>query len=227
MRLSDTDTDRVSAAIQEAEARTSGEILCVLDRERHVYREWILALAALAAFALPFLSSLAGFGPSALLDLLGAGDWISAREGRSELRLIEAYAAVQLFLFLALAFLLAQTPLAQRWAPLSMRRERVHELALKQFLAHGIHQTTARTGVLIFVSLHDHVAEIVADEGIYAKVSPEVWAEPDAALLEEARRGDLANGFVRAVAMVGDILASHFPPADGNPDELPNRLIEL
>lgn len=227
MQMSVIDADRVTLAIEQAEARTSGEILCVLDRDRHVYYEWILALAALGAFVIPFLATLAGVGPSALLELFGAADWLTREEGLSEIRLVEAYAATQLLLFLLLAFLVARTPLAQRHAPLSMRRERVHELALKQFLAQGIHLTQARTGVLIFVSLHDHVAEIVADEGIYAKVSPDVWAEADAALLAEAARGDLGAGFVRAVGIVGDILAEHFPPPGINTDELPNRLIEL
>lgn len=217
---------RVAAAIAEAEAKTSGEIVCVLDRDAHVYLEWVLALAAALAFLLPFLATFLGFGPTAWRDLF-LPSWQAPGETLPDLATIELYAAAQVLVFLGAVVLLRQTPLAQRFAPAPMRRARVHELALKQFLARGIHLTTGRTGVLVYVSLHDHMTEIVADEGIYAKVSPDVWAEADAALLEEAARGDLAAGFVRAVGIIGATLAAHFPPAARNRDELPNRLIEL
>ena len=38
-------------------------------------------------------------------------------------------------------------------------------------------KTTGRTGVLIYLSMREHRAEIVADESIAAKVSAEVWGE--------------------------------------------------
>lgn len=220
------DHDRIAAAIEAAEARTSGEIVCVLDRDCHVYLEWVLALAAALAFLLPFLATLAGFGPTAWRDALFPA-WQTPGATLPDIATIELYAAAQVLVFLAAVLLLRRSPFAQRLAPEAMRRARVHDLALKQFLARGIHLTAGRTGVLVYVSLHDRVAEIVADEAIYAKVAPGIWAEADAALVEEAACGDLTTGFVRAIAIVGDILAEHFPPVDRNPDELPNRLIEL
>ncbi|WP_448582709.1 TPM domain-containing protein [Thermaurantiacus sp.] len=226
MQVPDTDHERVAAAIAAAEATTSGEIVCVLDTDRHIYLEWVLALAAALAFTVPLLLTLAGFGPTAWRDTLFPA-WQAAGQPLPDIATVELHAAAQVLVFLAAFLLLRVTPIAQRYAPAALRRARVHELALKQFLARGIHLTAERTGVLIFASLHDQMAEIVADEGIYAKVSPDVWGEADAALLAEARRGNLAQGFVRAVGIVGAILAEHFPPAPRNRDELPNRLIEL
>jgi putative membrane protein len=217
---------RIAAAVADAESRTSGEILCVLETDRHIYWEWVLGLSALAAFALPFLATLAGFGPGELLDWL-VGGWLPPHAAWADTAIVEVYAAVQLLLFLALAFILSKTALAQRLAPLSLRRARVHELALKQFLARGLHLTEGRTGVLIFVSLGDHVAEIVADEGIHARVSAETWGEADALLLARLKADDIAGGFEAAIARVGAVLAEHFPPSPHNPDELPNRLIVL
>jgi len=49
-----------------------------------------------------------------------------------------------------------------------------HAEAMHQFLAQGIHLTERRTGVLIFASVAERYAEIVADNGINAKVQPEV-----------------------------------------------------
>ncbi|MCS6987183.1 MAG: hypothetical protein NZM40_07110 [Sphingomonadaceae bacterium] len=224
--LTPAEVERIERAIARAEERTAGEILCVVDTQPHVYREWALALAALGAFVVPFLLALAGLGPAALLGALGGTRWL-AEATWSEQRLIEAYAALQLIVFALLALVLPRTPLARRLAPAPLRRDRVHELALRQFLARGIHLTDRRTGVLILVAVPDRIAEIVADAGIYARVTPEVWAEADAVLLAALARGDLAGGLEAAIAKVGEVLAAHFPREAGDRDELPNRLIQL
>jgi putative membrane protein len=224
MRIDTTGHARIAEAIERAESTTSGEIACVLETDGHVYFEWVLGVSAFLAFLLPFLLTLAGFGPSAWAALLPFGwEWDSL----TDIEIVELYAAVQVAIFIVLGLLFWWSPLAQRWAPEGVRRDRVHEMALKQFLARGVHLTADRTGVLIFVSLKDRMTEIVADEGIYAKVSPDVWAEADAALLSGIRRDDVIAGFEAAITIVGGVLAEHFPPRDRNPDELPNRLIEM
>ena len=48
----------------------------------------------------------------------------------------------------------------------------LHAEAMNQFLTHGIHLTEHRTGVLIFASVAERYAEIIADSGINAKVRP-------------------------------------------------------
>lgn len=221
MRLTPGDEARIAAAIATAEAGTSGELVCTLATDRHRYTEWVLALAAIIAFIVPAAATLAGFGPSRWAAVLG----IWQTSGLDDAQTVQIYALAQALMLVLATLALWWSPLAQRFAPISLRRERVHELALKQFLARGIHLTTGRTGVLIHVSAEDHVVEVIADEAIYAKVPPEHWGETVSALLAGLRRGDTAQGFVDAVALAGGVLATHFPPTDGNPDELPNRLL--
>lgn len=219
--LAEADQARIADAIHAAEALTDGEIVCTLAAERHRYVEWVLALAAAVAFLLPLVATLLGFGPSAWAALVG----IWQAEPLTDRQTVEFYALVQVLVLLLATLALWWSPLAQRFAPLSLRRDRVHEIALKQFLTRGIHLTAARTGILIHVSLEDHVVEVIADEGIYSKVPAETWAETAAVLLAGIRRGDTAQGFVDAIALAGQVLATHFPKTDGNPDELPNRLV--
>jgi putative membrane protein len=109
--------------------------------------------------------------------------------------------------------------------PAFIKRQNVHRAALEQFLAHGIHLTGARTGVLIFASLSEHQAEIIADSGIYAKVDPSVWSEAVGALLDQARGGDLTAGIIAAVSHSGTVLAKHFPRGENDINELPNRVV--
>jgi putative membrane protein len=219
--IPETDQTRIADAIHMAESHTSGEIVCTLAAERHRYVEWLLALAAVIAFVLPVLLTAVGFGPTFWAAAFGM--WQS--EPLTDWQTVEIFVLMQATVLLLATLALWWSPFAQRWAPLSLRRERVHEVALKQFLARGIHVTRARTGVLIHVSLEDHVVEVIADERIYARVPPDHWGDTASALLAGIRRGDVAQGFVDAIALAGAVLAEHFPPTGDNPDELPNRLL--
>jgi putative membrane protein len=223
VNMAQPDEARIAAAIEAAEAHSSGEIVCTLSTERHRYVEWVLALSAAFAFLVPLVSTMAGFGPDAWAAF--AGIWQAGP--LTDVQTVEIYALVQVSLLILATLALWWSPMAQRYAPLSMRRERVHEIALKQFLTRGIHLTRDRTGVLLHVSLEDHVVEVIADEEIYRRVADEHWGETAAALLAGIRRGDIAQGFVDAIALAGGVLATHFPPRDDNPDELPNRLLRV
>jgi len=83
--------------------------------------------------------------------------------------------------------------------------------------------TRDRTGVLIFVSLAERYARIIADEGIAAKVSNREWQEAIDALTAHMRDGRIAQGFLAAIERCGTVLAAHAPPTDTG-DELPDRI---
>jgi putative membrane protein len=203
MRLTDAQHTRIAAAISQAEARTSGEIYCVIAQSSSDYRLVPIAWAALAALAVP-------------LPLLYLTLWPAP-----------AVYAVQLMLFIVLAVLLSQPAIRFRIVPRRARRDRCHMEATRQFRAHGIGKTAGRTGVLIFVSAAEHHAEVLADAGIFGKVGPDVWERAVETLVDHLRDGRPAEGFVAAIGLVGDVLAVHAPPGPSNPDELPNRLVEL
>lgn len=216
---------RIAAAIAAAETKTSGEIFAIVIDDPPRYGAVALGAATLAAFALPLIAVLLGLDPARLVPF-DAG-WHQGAPRIELLRSIEAYAALQALVFLAMLALTWFTPLGLWLTPRTIRRERVHAEAMKQFLSRGLHVTAERTGVLLYVSLADHVAEVVADEGIYAKVVPEVWGDTILALIEGIKQGRAADGFVRAIEIAGAVLAEHFPPRPHNPNELPDKLIEL
>ena len=114
-----------------------------------------------------------------------------------------------------------------RIVPRRAKHERAHAVAMRQFFAQGLHQTENRTGVLIFASVAERYAEIVADAGINAKVTPEVWDKAVAALIAGMRQRRPGDGFVAAIEQCGAVLAEHFPPGALNRDELPNKLVEI
>ena len=66
-------------------------------------------------------------------------------------------------------------------------------------------------------------ARIIADEGIAQKVRNAEWQAAIDALISHMRTGEIAAGFIAAIARCGAVLAAHAPP-DGSANELPDRL---
>ena len=228
MRITEQDHARVRRAIEEAEQDTSGEIFCVIAQRVSAYREVGLAWAAAAAMILPLLLVPLGFSPA---WLPGYSDgWqaaqLAAAPANTALTLA-AYGLVQICVFVVV-FLMHELPLVRRWTtPAGIRRHRVRKAAVHQFLAHGIHATSTRTGVLIFCALEEHRVEVVADEGIRSQVPPETWGQVAAVLIRETKARRPIEGFEKAIALCGEILSPHFPPGTDNPNELSDRLVEL
>ena len=139
---------------------------------------------------------------------------------------VQIYAA-QLAVFVVLAIVLSLPSVRPLVVPRTMKTREAHRLAVDQFLAHGLHMTEARTGVLIFVSLAERYAEVVADAGIAAKVKQADWDGLIGQLLARVRAGELAAGLVEAVGVSGRLLADHFPVGAGDRNEIVNDVVLL
>ncbi|MDI1296202.1 MAG: hypothetical protein PSY12_10020, partial [bacterium] len=111
--------------------------------------------------------------------------------------------------------------------PRGTRARRVRRRAILLFRTAAEARTRGRTGVLIYLSLDEHRAEIVADKAINDKVSADAWGAAMALLIDAVRDGRPGEGLAAAVRQVGEILAPHFPRADDDVNELPDRLILL
>src|SRR3546814_6568201 len=111
--------------------------------------------------------------------------------------------------------------------PRQVKARRVRARAVDYFRVGAEWRTVGRTAVLIYVSLVEHQVEIVADHAIHSRVPPENWGDTAAALVDALRDDRPGDGLVDAVGRLASLLAVHFPPAEGNPNELPARLIEV
>jgi putative membrane protein len=228
MKFTAEDHARIARAIAGAESRTSGEIFCVLAGQVSSYRDISLGWAAAAALILPLALVPFGFDATWLPGFNNA--WEVAHLAAREVtvgRTLAAYALIQAAVFLVV-FMLTSIPAVRRLVtPPSIRRTRVRRVAMSQFLAHGLQATEGRTGVLIFAALSDHQVEVIADQGIHARVDHDVWAAAVEVLVTGLRTNRPVEGFEQAIALCGKVLAEQFPPGAKNPNEIADRLVVI
>jgi len=213
----------VSEAVTEAERATSGEIVTVLADRSDGYTDVALLWAAGAAFtAMSVFAAL----PQPFLDLWDSliGGW--GHEWTTG-ELASMVIALGLIKFVAVMLVQQWEPLKFALIPGPTKTIRVHNQAVRQFKVGPQARTTGHTGVLIYLSMREHRAEIVADESIAAKVPAEVWGEAMGDMLSLIRKGQVAEGLAVGIRDVGFVLAEHFPRGADDVNELPDRLIEV
>lgn len=222
-RLTEAEHRLVTDAVARAEALTAGEIVTVAARRSDAYHDVGLHWAILGAFlTLAAASAWPAVFQEVYIHLLG--DWRHELPPGLFLLLLTCQSVAT---FLILRYLLAIPALRMPLTPGATKSRRVRRRAIALFRATAEARTVGSTGVLIYLSLDEHRAEIVTDSAISALVEPEEWGEAMHALLAEARHDRIGQGMAHAVERVGAVLARHFPRPDSNPNELPDRLIEL
>jgi putative membrane protein len=201
--FTDADRARLTEAIRAAEAHTSGEIYVVVAREAGEFRFVPVLWAALAALVIPWPLHLLTYWPTSIILV------------------------IQALTFVAIALVTSHRALRHRLVPAIIAADAARKEALAQFMAHGVHLTEKRTGVLIYVALANRRVEVVADAGIHGKVDQTAWDEIAQDVVQAARAGALADGLARGVQRAGALLARHFPLAPLDRNELPDRVVEI
>ncbi len=192
----------IQQAVLQAEAKTAGEIVPMIVTSSARYAE------------VELLGLVTGLFLGVIAEWFWSDPW-----GSEYLNLWPMIGAL-------LGFLIGKIPAVKRLATATSRQvEAVHTLALASFSEHGLHHTRGHTGILILVSLLEHRVEVLADRGINAKVERDTWQEIAGILTNGLKSGRAAEAFCKAIDRCGEILASHFPRAEDDMNELPNRLV--
>ena len=225
--LNQADRERISAAIADAESRTSGEIFCVLAHDVSHYREVPLVWGAVAALVGPPALVLLGLRRLALAGIFSSWTDDSARamEGLI-LRALTTYGLLQAGLFLITVLIVSLPRVRRAMTPGFLRRHHVRQAARHHFASAGLHLSRAEPHVLIFASLADRRVELVAHQNIHQAVGEEPWTAAVAAVVEGIRRGRPGDGFVKGIGICGNALAQHFPPSGPPKNKMPNSILE-
>ncbi|EFM59709.1 Hypothetical protein BIBO2_1385 [Brucella sp. BO2] len=203
------DHARIAEAIRKAEAETSGEIYAVLARSSDDY-----------FFAAGFVATCGILIASVFVAFLAHWYWFDIRLPIFGLAVLAAFVSAMVLLWFV-------PSIRMLLVPRRIRYKRAHLNALQQFLARNVHITEQRTGILLFVSMAEHYAEVIADAGINARVEQEEWNAIVSTLIHHASRAAVGEGFVEAIGQAGKLLSHHFPAGDDDVNELDDHLIEL
>jgi putative membrane protein len=191
MTLNHDDALRVETAIRAAQVQSSGQIVVVVAKSSANYEIVPFVWSALLALVTPW-------------PLLALTD-ISA----------ERIFIIQLTIFFAALLLLTTPSVALLLTPARLRRANAHRAALEQFALRGLTRGAERNGVLLYVSLAERFARVIADEGAAKVIPQKEWQALIDQLLVDMRRDAIADALIGAATRCGGLLAQHFPPSDG------------
>lgn len=221
--LTDADRQKIADAIAAAESKSGGEIVAVATPISDAYHDVALHWALIPLFA---VLAWAAWSPSALTwwYVFLFGGWQPDPTMSELLTLLMFFAALK---FTVALLILKWMPLRLFLTPAATKHRRVRRRALTIFKAAAERRTQGRTGVLIYLSMAERRAEIIADEAVHKLTDDHAWGEAMTSLVNDVREGRPGDGIVAAVERIGVVLAEHFPRAPDHKNEIPDAVIEL
>ncbi len=200
MTISKQDAARVAKALRSAERDTSAEIVCILASSSSHLTALPVLLAAIAALTTPWVLMLLTNLP------------------------VQRLLSTQIIAFCVLVGVFGWPAVRMRLLPRKARRSIAHQAAMNQFIKRGLAEPRSGPAVLIFVSLAERYARIIANEQVATRVSDKEWRVALDQLIGHIRSGRIADGFIAAIAKSGAVLKEHFPVAAGAPERFSDRL---
>lgn len=217
-KLTADDKKRINDAVAAAESKTSAEIVPVVaavsgryDRPEDIVGLWVAVLAlAVTWYFLP--------------EHARPGDW-GAMPAWAHLLLLALSVVVG---FIVGAVLGAHVnPLRHLFTPSQQMRDEVLLRSRQVFFDSRVHHTAGRTGILIYVSLFERMAAVLADDAVVEKLGQATLDEMRDHLTASLSRQSLAAAISGAIVATAPKLADVLPRAEGDVNELPDALVFL
>ncbi len=217
--FTDEQRQTIDQAVAEAESNTSAEIVPVVatasgryDRAEDIVGLWLaIATAVVLWLWLPGSSD-------------EAGSWSGVSMVWSIAMLIVGIAAA----FILGAVIGSKVGWLRRL--FTSRREMsddVNRRAREVFFDTRIHHTADATGLLLYVSLFEHMAAVIADQEVLEKLGQGALDELCAQLTKGLHAGHPTEAFCGALASAGQRLSAVLPRAEDDVNELADALVVL
>lgn len=202
--LSDDAKRALSAAVQAVESGCGAELLIAVRRRSGPYLDGALTAAIAAGLAIlafllfsPWSFRLEWFVVDPVVAGILAG--VAASRNPALLRLATSQ---------------------------SSRRQRVYAAARAAFVDKHVDRTSRRTGILLYISLLEREAEVVADAGIDPAVATPGWRQAVAGIVEAVRRGEDGVRVAAKVRELAPVLAPVCARSEGQVNELADEVSE-
>ncbi|NLH62258.1 MAG: hypothetical protein GX452_12740 [Ignavibacteriales bacterium] len=97
--------------------------------------------------------------------------------------------------------------------------------AKKEFYRLGADRTKDKTGILIFILFEERKFYVLADNAINQVFSQETWTSVTETIKTNFSQGMFAEGLVKSVSIIGEILENNFPIKPDDKNEISNKII--
>ncbi len=207
--ISHLELEAINQKIKDMEKHTSAEIVTVVANRSSTVHHTQLSLFLLANTTLFFLYFLL-----------------------NEMFLLNEYELIFLIsslLFSAL-FSLVMSPLmwVQRiMTPAIDRNNQVLCRSELEFYKQRIHMTRSKTGLLIYLSIMEKKAVVLADKSIAKKFPTNTWSEVVDTIITGIKNKNISEGILNGLSDCQERLTEHFPIEDNDINELPNEVVLL
>jgi len=197
---------QINETVVEAESHTSAEIVPVVatasgryDRPEDIVGLWFALLAAAAVWLIVPASPV-----WPLVAILGA---------------IVVGFAVGVVTATRVAWL------RRLCTPLVQMRDEVHQTARAVFFDRRVQRTAGATGLLLYVSLYEQLAVVVADDAVTEKLGQDTISEICFELTGKLRSEDMTAAICETLASAGQRLGEVLPRQADDVNELPDTLV--
>ncbi len=207
--FSDEEQKHIRDAVHQAELRTSGELVPMLVCESHGY-----PLAAIRGAAFVALLTAVSITP-----FLAGMFWLESSN-------LWVFLTIFIPVFLVVQFLITYYPQLKRWFLYGDEMDvEVHNAAFTAFFTEHLHKTGDANGILIYISLLERRAWIIADSGIDDRIPNEQWSDAVTVITDGIRAQRQCQALCDAIKMIGDVLEKEFPVQDDDVNELHDLII--
>jgi putative membrane protein len=217
--FNDEEKQRIDHAVADAESRTSAEIVPVVatvsgryDRPEDTFGLWLAAASVVVVWlVLPEAPAEAG-------SWGGLPAWLQA---------------VCLVAGVVVAFIVGPTVasrvgwLRRLFSPRKQMREEVEAAARGVFFDSRVHRTAGATGLLIYISLYERMAAVIADQAVTEAVGQPALDGLCRQLTRRLQSAGATEGLCETVRAAGEQLAGVLPRAEDDVNELPNGLVTI
>jgi putative membrane protein len=217
--FSESDRRRINESVQAGESRTSAEIVPVVatssgryDRAEDLAGLWlgILLMIAVAVF---------WRAPQA-----DEGSWSSTSPVWFLVRLVVAMVGG----FIAGAVICSRVTWMRRlFTPRIQMTDEVNQAARTVFFDNRVHHTQHGGGVLIYVSLFEHVAVVLADRHVIASVGQAAIDELCQSLTRQLRLVGPTEALCQSIDAVATRLSAAMPRGSEDANQLPDALVTI
>ena len=207
----------IEEAVADAEAKTSCEIVPVVatasgryDRPEDIFGLWLAIFAAITVWLIFPRPS----------DESGSWDGMPIYVG-----LLTMIAGVVVAFIVGVVAGSRIGWLRRLFTPRNQMLDEVSARAREIFFDKRIHHTSGATGMLIYVSLFEHMAVVLGDKVVLDKLGQTSLDRLCQQLTEGLHQGDSVNAICSVITEAGKQLSDPLPRAEGDVNELQDTLV--